>query len=1266
MTALNYASRMDNFEKLLFLVNAGADPNIVDNDGKCPLYYIITNNLVHAEKSTEMLLNAGAKVNITKPPLLAHAWSTLKYRIIRLLLDHGAVIDSEVKSDNPWYRMMSKESPLVFGDDCTKIANLLIDLGVSTSEVDEEGETPLIRACKKRYFDIAKVIVERTDSLELLNFQEETTGWAPIHHLVRWCSISVVRGGKANQFSTRSILSFPVSPPEPPVFEPVTQREEIFYNLTASGIYSGFSPEELRWAFLCRKAAGSITTLSQSSKGKIEVDSSNKLIANGGENEGSKQVEEKAHEDTTGVNFMTSPPPGTLNELVTKSNEVDQLVPTPPKPEDSTPVIPPVITQDTSNLSHLEIEDKKLHLDLPPATEFHSDFEEKSPKKSIQNVDVDQKHSLFTIRTPGGANGNARQILRKHCLKKGLYKKTVVQGSSSSDSSEGEFIRNNQLEDNEEESPRFDPDTLKSKALNAQKTVAPVPVETQNQPQTDTKEVLKRSSENQPDLPTQPTQPNQQPTTTAPAPTLQTDITQPKPPQGIQKKRKSIFGELGSELFGGTEKSIFDSSLGFNESIFNGNSVWTNGVGGQSIIRNAMIPVTLINMPITSKIPSPPFTSNSSTSDSDFPISGFGSVSNTSTNSSFSSSNPSRSTDTKNPMVQKVEPVTYNWQMNADAFDVLELLRKRVDVNSLTKRKETPLLLCLRTSTNVVSVHVASLLLESNADLSICDEDGTTTLHAAVFRLDQKLLNLILEHWTGPIDPVDKYGATPLLQACKLLGSLKPNGTTKEDWDCIQTLLVRGANLQAQEKYTKRSSLHYLALCNTGEHLSLLNNFPVDFNTRDIFGFTPLRLAVEVHNWSMIITFSNTHRCSHTALCYRSQTPFLRVLEMISFSCTPLLIDCGFPSQGSFTFAAETVIETLTNSAMYPICPRPNQWNPTSLMTGNLDITPEVTKAVICLSERYDYHVPGNRGLYALHWILPMLCFSELKLLHNEFRQIVQSASAQLLNSQDEVGDTPLAKLVKVLRQLNKQGKYAEIQPQFITQVITKGASCSIPNRDGTTVLMLASEFTHSITDQLITIADSENINYQHPVTKETALHVFIRNRRYLYHSFTGQSVNTRKFTQNHELLQSLLKVMDPNVFDSSGLTPLMIACQYFYYDWIVEIASCKNCNINLQNPLTGQTALHYLSQRAEPIILNELQTEKPIPDPTVPSPASDSPDFHAKKTKIHTSEPEPKYISNIPNALLLHLIALGANPNIPDKKGQTIKQITPFLFQED
>jgi ankyrin repeat protein len=138
----------------------------------------------------DSLLSSNANVNHEANPPLVYAWKSQKFEIVQKLISKGAILKTDKKEWNPWFNLMhGPMAPNTPIKDFVRIANLLLDNldSVALEQEDPNGDTPLLRACKNKYFDVALVLASRNEASKIFEVKDKEFGWAPIHHLVHLC-----------------------------------------------------------------------------------------------------------------------------------------------------------------------------------------------------------------------------------------------------------------------------------------------------------------------------------------------------------------------------------------------------------------------------------------------------------------------------------------------------------------------------------------------------------------------------------------------------------------------------------------------------------------------------------------------------------------------------------------------------------------------------------------------------------------------------------------------------------------------------------------------------------------------------------------------------------------------------------------------------------------------------------------------------------------------------------------------------------------------
>ena len=87
------------------------------------------------------------------------------YSIVKLLLDHGANVNSVTKKG---------ETPLHYTSPNTQMIKLLLDSGVRVNATDIDGMTALHWAAERGQFDLVKTLLQFGSDINSTNNEEET------------------------------------------------------------------------------------------------------------------------------------------------------------------------------------------------------------------------------------------------------------------------------------------------------------------------------------------------------------------------------------------------------------------------------------------------------------------------------------------------------------------------------------------------------------------------------------------------------------------------------------------------------------------------------------------------------------------------------------------------------------------------------------------------------------------------------------------------------------------------------------------------------------------------------------------------------------------------------------------------------------------------------------------------------------------------------------------------------------------------------------
>jgi ankyrin repeat protein len=158
-TALMYAIDYDNIEMIRLLLNAGANPNVLNTHNHTALTLAIVGNSSNNIEIIEMLLNAGADATakdrnnwtslmraITLMQLMNCNYTKKITKIVRILLNAGA--DVNVQNQYGFTALMYAIRD-GFDNECFNIVKLLINSGADILIKNNKGESALSMAINK-------------------------------------------------------------------------------------------------------------------------------------------------------------------------------------------------------------------------------------------------------------------------------------------------------------------------------------------------------------------------------------------------------------------------------------------------------------------------------------------------------------------------------------------------------------------------------------------------------------------------------------------------------------------------------------------------------------------------------------------------------------------------------------------------------------------------------------------------------------------------------------------------------------------------------------------------------------------------------------------------------------------------------------------------------------------------------------------------------------------------------------------------------------
>ena len=202
------AASIGNPAMIELLLDAGADPELANADGQTALMLVARTNKVEA---AELLIDAGAAVNRAETwrgqtPLM---WAAAQGQpgMIRVLMGAGA--EPDVRSAyNDWERQVSAESrrmyrptgaltPLLFAarEGCVECVVVLLEGGADPDFTDAKNVTPLFMAIDNAHLDVALVLIEAGANVNKWDWWGRTALFAAVDQN------AVPSGGRADRRS---------------------------------------------------------------------------------------------------------------------------------------------------------------------------------------------------------------------------------------------------------------------------------------------------------------------------------------------------------------------------------------------------------------------------------------------------------------------------------------------------------------------------------------------------------------------------------------------------------------------------------------------------------------------------------------------------------------------------------------------------------------------------------------------------------------------------------------------------------------------------------------------------------------------------------------------------------------------------------------------------------------------------------------------------------------------------------------------------------
>jgi len=191
------------------LLDAGADATLATKDGETPLMVVARSDNVAAAR---LLLEHGADVNAKEAwrDQTALIWAAAQKQpaMVEVLLEHGADPNARSKP-NDWDRQVSAErrrqyrpfgglTALLYAarEGCAECARSLVEGGADIDLIGSRGVTPLMMALDNLHFDTAAYLLEAGAAVDVWDWWGRT----PLYFAVDLNTLP--RGGRPDRFST--------------------------------------------------------------------------------------------------------------------------------------------------------------------------------------------------------------------------------------------------------------------------------------------------------------------------------------------------------------------------------------------------------------------------------------------------------------------------------------------------------------------------------------------------------------------------------------------------------------------------------------------------------------------------------------------------------------------------------------------------------------------------------------------------------------------------------------------------------------------------------------------------------------------------------------------------------------------------------------------------------------------------------------------------------------------------------------------------------
>ncbi|MBR4985307.1 MAG: ankyrin repeat domain-containing protein [Proteobacteria bacterium] len=163
-----------SIEKIKSLIEAGADINAKDDNGKTPLHWCVSLRSSN-DDIAKLLIGAGADVNAKDNKGRTPLHWCRKADIVKVLIGVGADVNAKDNDGKTWLHYFENAD----------IAKILIDAGADVNAKDNDGKTPLHHSLND---DIVKVLINAGADINA----KDNDGRTPLHYFVDYDAAKVL------------------------------------------------------------------------------------------------------------------------------------------------------------------------------------------------------------------------------------------------------------------------------------------------------------------------------------------------------------------------------------------------------------------------------------------------------------------------------------------------------------------------------------------------------------------------------------------------------------------------------------------------------------------------------------------------------------------------------------------------------------------------------------------------------------------------------------------------------------------------------------------------------------------------------------------------------------------------------------------------------------------------------------------------------------------------------------------------------------------